>query len=268
MKYNLKDIMFKKISYLTSVVYMLSVLSLGLLSASTAAASGVDLGSAVGVSGSSSEGVLNANLGSSLQTSSSVGVNSNQNASTSTTDQSQSSASVSSNGSVAADLGAGIVVTRSDADADSSEPTIAAANVSSSGDLNSFVKSEMKADANLGSVGVDSNSVNVNYKEQAKLFGFIPMKTSVTVTVDNSGNVTLHYPWYRFLMSVDDSNLKTNLQSNAAAAMSANANVNSTASLSTKAEVVEAVVNTLRANLNGNVSANASASTQTSASAY
>ncbi len=162
---------------------------------------------------------------------------------------SQAGSMVGVNGSVELDISAGnsgVVITRSDVDTNSNQgvtvthPTEVNDNV----DFHAYVESKVKEDKKIEEVAATKDEVKVEYKAKAKFLGFIPFTTTVKVVSDNEGNVTVSYPWYRFLIAVDNSDdIKANVEAQARA--SANANLGSGSTVSAKANMVEAVVNAL-----------------------
>ena len=76
-----------------------------------------------------------------------------------------------------------------------------AGKVRSETDFKGFVKHHAKADANLKSVDVKDGKVEVEYDEDAKLFGFIPAAVTAYINADATGNVEVSYPWYHIFMS-------------------------------------------------------------------
>ena len=90
-----------------------------------------------------------------------------------------------------------------------------ARKVRSETDFKGFVKHHAKADANLKSVDVKDGKVEVEYDEDAKLFGFIPAAVTAYVNADATGNVEVSYPWYHIFMSKAHSSdeLRANIES-------------------------------------------------------
>ena len=112
------------------------------------------------------------------------------------------------------------------------------------------------SDSNVAAVTTDQNSVTVAYKVPGRFLGIFPVHVKALVTADASGKTVVHYPWYDFATSVQDSDsLKTQLQ---AGTWSVNAQ--------NKAQIATSIQTALRAWLSG-ITASASASTTISANA-
>jgi hypothetical protein len=98
-----------------------------------------------------------------------------------------------------------------------------AAMVSTSDQLKTYAAGMMHSNANVESVQSSNSSVSMNYKESGKLFGFIPTMVKVRSTTDANGNVSLSYPWYHFLVSTNDSTLKSDMESSIKSSVSGSA---------------------------------------------
>jgi hypothetical protein len=86
------------------------------------------------------------------------------------------------------------------------------AMVSSGTQLNTYAAAVVHSDSNIQNVQLSNTMVGMTYKEQGKLFGFIPLSVNTHAQVDQTGAVTITYPWYHFLVSTDDSGLQSNIQ--------------------------------------------------------
>lgn len=135
----------------------------------------------------------------------------------------------------------------------------AAAQVSSSDDLKSYAVAAMKSDGNIRGMSFSDNSVEVDYREPGRLFGFIPVSVTAMANVNSDGSVTVTHPWYDFLIAKDDTNLQSTLAANVGPMATANAS--GQWSYATEAKIADAMKSNLES------SNNVSASTQTSASA-
>ena len=160
-----------------------------------------------------------------------------------------------------------LLITRVDVDAGTVQATMTSpSEVRTHADLSGYVAGQMKADSNISSVSAASDSVEMSYKQHAKLFGFIPVTVDAKATVDGSGNVSVSYPWYAFLMATNKSDLEADIQSrvstdlNVAVSSSGQASAESAARLSAdeQARVVAAVKAVMQAELNPTSSASAS----------
>jgi hypothetical protein len=92
--------------------------------------------------------------------------------------------------------------------------------VSSDADVESFAHAIKQSDSHVANVAIGSSTVSVSYKEPARLFGFIPTDINVTAQADQHGDVTISYPWYRFLfgLSSDSAALHASAEAQAHAA--------------------------------------------------
>ncbi len=156
-----------------------------------------------------------------------------------------------------------------------------ALDVNSNNSLKSYTAAAMRDDANLDQVSMDDASLNVSYRQPAKFLGFIHTQLATKVHVDDSGAVTVSYPWYSFLFSKSDkaalqqqlqTEVRTALTANAGtttdagtnAALTANASADASASGSLsnqeRALILDRVHSVLRTSANGSADANATAS--------
>jgi len=91
--------------------------------------------------------------------------------------------------------------------------------VSTSDDLQSFVKFSATHDVHVKNVDFTQGKVEVAYEEPAELFGFINTSVTADTTVDADGSVTVQYPWYNIFMKnhVDQASLKADIAAKVAA---------------------------------------------------
>ncbi len=159
-------------------------------------------------------------------------------------------------------------ITRIDLDAGTVESnSVTSANVKTRADLSGFVAAQMKSDNNISAVESASDSVAVTYKQKARLFGFIPVTVNATANVDASGNVTLSFPWYAFLMATNKADLEANIQNRVDAALDANANANANATVGKNGVVSGNASATGTAQANANAAAQATAKLSAAAQA-
>ncbi len=105
-------------------------------------------------------------------------------------------------------------VMRPDVDnTDSNVPTrlVSPDNVANSDDLHAYAVTALKSDANLKGMVFDHNMVTVSYPAHGHFLGLIPVTFVVDATADADGNVTLSYPWYKFLVTTDLAKIQTAL---------------------------------------------------------
>ncbi|HCR52650.1 TPA: hypothetical protein DIV48_03355 [Candidatus Kaiserbacteria bacterium] len=70
----------------------------------------------------------------------------------------------------------------------------------------------LDSDAKVSAVGFSAQEVSLEYRQPARLFGFVPVLIPVAVTVNASGTATVRYPWYRFLLAGDEAGLAVKAQ--------------------------------------------------------
>lgn len=68
------------------------------------------------------------------------------------------------------------------------------------------------SDENIRRVEFSSTSVSMTYPVRAHLLGLIPSTLMAEAEVKTSGEVELHYPWYRFLFSTDKAQIEAKLE--------------------------------------------------------
>lgn len=100
-----------------------------------------------------------------------------------------------------------------------------AAAVNNAAEMRSYIAAELSEDANLESVEVAADAVEVTYKQRARLFWFIPVSVNSTVIVETDGDVKVSYPWYGFLVSTDKAALEAKIENRVSALVSALADV-------------------------------------------
>ncbi len=63
-------------------------------------------------------------------------------------------------------------------------------------DLKTHTQALVAADPNIVDASITQDTAAITYQENAKLFGFIPMKIKVKTSIDAQGQVHVDYPWY------------------------------------------------------------------------
>ncbi len=101
-------------------------------------------------------------------------------------------------------------------------------------DLRGFIRQTSKEDARLKSVDIKEGKVEVEYDQDAKLFGFIKTTLRTHTSVDTSENVEVSYPWYHIFMKKEQS--KATLQSEIARALAAERKMTAEGTSTTSAE--------------------------------
>lgn len=207
------------------------------------------------------------------QTSADLGLTTDTSANSNTTNSSTSSATVTVTSATAPvptsastvlgiSVGADGSFNASQADVSAGASTETAANVSSNNTLALYAQGVLQSDSNVSGIAADSNHVAVSYYEPAKVFGFISAKINTTAEVDASGNASIHYPWYRFLTSVNDSDIQASVSAQAAGSAS------TFSSAQTKAVLVSDLYTALKAHADASASANVSANASTTSNYY
>ena len=103
---------------------------------------------------------------------------------------------------VGTDTAAGFSLTRTHASVTNSSGTpMSAESVNTANDLEVYAASALRTHDSFDGVDVTSDRLSFRFKEDAKLFGFIPHKVTSRVEVSGDGAVTVTRPWYSFLAS-------------------------------------------------------------------
>lgn len=141
--------------------------------------------------------------------------------------------------------------------------------VHSAADFKSYVSQMVQGDANFESTNVDSNGLDMKYSQSARFLGFIPGHLKTLVHVDDSGKVSVQYPWYSFLASSNDRRaLETALQAKIDAAFTANASSSAHSLTHLSASVWAHLISSVRDILSGSVSAETDTNASTNTSSY
>lgn len=199
--------------------------------------------------GAGVKGVVNAIIGAGSATGS---ANSTPSASDSSGAESGGSATVRKDSSI-------IIMTRGNAEVLVDAHAVAATEVHGDADLSGFVASTINADENVARVETSADKVSVTYKQNAKLFGFIPVTLDATATVDAEGTMDVKYPWYAFLAVTNEADLEADLQSRVDSVFALGANAEASAELgaSTQAHLINEIRAVMAAGLDADASASA-----------
>ncbi len=92
------------------------------------------------------------------------------------------------------------------------------ANVSTDADARAYANEIMKNDNKIVDATVNDDTVTLSYRAPAKFLGFLPITMTVTAEADQSGNVTVSYPWYSFLVKSNGAALHASAEAKAHAA--------------------------------------------------
>ena len=88
-------------------------------------------------------------------------------------------------------------------------------SVRTAASLESYAGFSVENDERLQAATLEDNQLTMKYRTDAAFLGFIPSRMTVTATTDVDGMVSVNYPWYSFLMRVNESRteLETRLTS-------------------------------------------------------
>lgn len=155
--------------------------------------------------------------------------------------------------------GVGITITRESASVnnDAAVTVSSPASVQTSSDLSLYASTIVKEDENVEDAELSEDAVSIRYKQRAKLFGVIPVFVSVKATVESSGDVSVSYPWYGFMLSQEE---RVTLESTLDAAIGTSTSTE--LSSNTQALILERMHATLKQNLEASLAAEANASVQ------
>ncbi|MBV9349759.1 MAG: hypothetical protein JO026_03335 [Patescibacteria group bacterium] len=241
---------------LKKIISLVVALGVSALAAS-AYASTISVGGQTGVS-------ANTSLGSQANVSGSATAN----VQTGTGASSSVASATDANTGVNANVGSDNTILHTDVANDASIPllsSVSSADVSSDAALATYAKAVVKSDDNVGSVATGPDHVAVTYKQRAWLFGFIPTTVNTEADVTSDGKVSVHYPWYAFLMKTTKSSLENRIHASLSADMGANANASGSFNARTEAMLVSSLRSAFKANLDADTNASAAASTNASA---
>lgn len=139
--------------------------------------------------------------------------------------------------------GAGFSLSRSDDSVRSgSESSMSASSVNSDSDLEVFAASTLRSDDSFDGVDVSSDRLSFRYKEDARLFGFIPHKVTTRVEVSGDGTVRVTRPWYSFLVAGLSNETSASIESRVRTAL---ANSSGSMDARTKALVLSEIASAL-----------------------
>jgi hypothetical protein len=146
-----------------------------------------------------------------------------------------------------------------------------ASDITANGDLDTYARALLESDTHVEDVSAEATSVSVSYDEPARLFGLFPMLVAVRATANADGSVKINYPWYRFLMAADDTQLRAALAERVGAELgSAHADAATTTALmqgtlsaNAKARLIEALHDILKSKLDASMSVTEAAGAET-----
>lgn len=130
-------------------------------------------------------------------------------------DQGSGAASVNLN------AGGSLRLDRDDAKVENSTAGSASADtVNTDGDLESYAAATLRDHESLENVDVTEDHVSLSFKEDARLFGFIPLTMTSRLMADANGNVTIVRPWYSFMVMGTTERSTTDLKARVQAILS------------------------------------------------
>jgi hypothetical protein len=210
-----------KMTVLVSALSLLAVLPVSALSLPTDVVGAVS-GSGNGSSDIHVSGSAHAGAGVNVDVSGQGSGYSSGNSTSSETSGANTSGGVSVTGGT--DLSIPLVVSRADIDSNAIVATsVSSSKVVTKEDLSGYVAEQVQKDKNISVIDTASDHVALTYKEPAKLFGIVPFSIDTTATVDQSGDVTISYPWWNYLVTTDSAGAQARVQNNVNAALGANA---------------------------------------------
>lgn len=78
------------------------------------------------------------------------------------------------------------------------------AEVRSAAGLESYLGASVQNDERLEAIAITENRMELTYKRDGRLLWIIPVQMKTDVAVDASGDVSVSYPWYSFLVSTSE----------------------------------------------------------------
>lgn len=82
------------------------------------------------------------------------------------------------------------------------------ADIQDEEDIAEYVSDVISANTDVRAMKLTAEAIDLDYKAPVALFGFIPMNVQARISVSKDKTVDVSYPWYSFLMSTDEEELK------------------------------------------------------------
>lgn len=141
--------------------------------------------------------------------------------------------------------------------------SITSNNVATEEDLRTFASNSLMVDQNLKAMEFTNSSVEVAYQSKGKLLAIFPMKINVVARVNASGEVTIDYPWYHFLLTdtEDDQALRASMENEIKPMIRPNAEADSAMTVSQEAAIAARVHSLFRNNFGDGASTNVTTDT-------
>lgn len=130
---------------------------------------------------------------------------------------------------------------------------ITSSEVTTRADLEAYASSRVAANERVEQVEFSGERMRISFKEEGRLFGFIPVAMTSHAEVRADGSVEISRPWYRFLVATSggaqaDVDLETRIQAALSASpsmladASAEASQNASLSASAQARILDEVL--------------------------
>jgi hypothetical protein len=151
-----------------------------------------------------------------------------------------------------------IVIKASDVD-ETQVSVSSAAEVDTSAELDSYARGVIKANADIRDISLTEEEVAVSHKQNARLFGILPITVYARAHVASDGSVEVKFPWYAFASAK-----KAAIESRVEAAVrtslpSVSAEASAKLSAHTQAEVLAKTVAAMQAEMQADAEADAAA---------
>lgn len=158
-----------------------------------------------------------------------------------------SSADMDGDGGVSASFGEPLIMTRSSLGASGDLGVRAegerllesSASVASRADLEAYASSRISSNENIEGAEFSSDRMRVSFKEEGRLFGFVPVSMTSHAEVNADGSVEVTRPWYRFMVATSasaDQDLEARLTAALEASAESMTSASGNASLSAAAQ--------------------------------
>lgn len=160
-------------------------------------------------------------------------------------------------GAASTDTAAGFSLTRTHASVTNSSGTpMSAESVNTANDLEVYAASALRTHDSFDGVDVTSDRLSFRFKEDARLFGFIPHRVTSRVEVSGDGTVTVTRPWYSFLTSGLSADTTASIEARVRTALGESSGV---MTARTQALVLAEIVSALEGSVDTSTQLNASA---------
>lgn len=180
----------------------------------------------------------------------------------------EANVSGSANETAASTSVASVVITRSDiAQNEQAVTHMSSASVTNDASLSLFARNVVAENEDVEKVSVNDDAVTLWYRQDAKLFGIIPIGLRTEVTADATGDVAITYPWYHFLVTTKDDVDEGTVEARVQAAISGQANAQGSVQIhaaTLRARILEALESVFHTSVQASANAHADAATSVS----